>query len=166
MPSAIFTTWTTYGTWLPGDGRGWFTHGRLRSPDHLLRFESALRMRDDAIWLDPERRALIEKTIADHCVIRNWALLAVNCRTNHVHVVVVAPGRPIDVPREQFKAWCTRRLDEQEEAAGSSPREEWWTQRGWDVYLDYEEAVEMAVSYVRDCQNHPLREFKERDLGR
>ena len=22
-PLAYFLTWTTYGTWLPGDGRGW-----------------------------------------------------------------------------------------------------------------------------------------------
>jgi hypothetical protein len=36
-------------------------------------------------------------------------LHAVNCRSNHVHVVVTANRDPDEV-REQFKAWCTRRL--------------------------------------------------------
>ena len=28
-PLAYFLTWTTYGTWLPGDERGWIEAGKL-----------------------------------------------------------------------------------------------------------------------------------------
>jgi len=115
MAIAFFSTWTTYGTWLPGDNRGWFTRGRgLQEPDLLRTFEAALRMTENAITLDDKQRGLIEETIADHCEIRKWTLHAVNCRTNHVHVVVTADERRIEVPREQFKAWGTRKLNDQQ----------------------------------------------------
>ena len=70
-------------------------------------------MTEDACILDLEQRRLVEKTIADHCRIRGWELHAVNCRTNHLHVVVTA-DRDADTVREQFKAWCTRKLKEQQ----------------------------------------------------
>jgi REP element-mobilizing transposase RayT len=68
-------------------------------------------MTEDACSLDNEQRKLVETTIADHCRIRGWYLHTVNCRTNHVHVVVTASRDPDEV-REQFKAWCTRKLKE------------------------------------------------------
>src|SRR5437762_11152948 len=135
MAIAFFSTWTTYGTWLPGDPRGWYHHGRgLREPDALLRFEATLVMTESAVTLAADERRLVEKTIVDHCAIRGWLLHAVNCRSNHVHVVVTAADRAIEAPREQFKSWCTRKLKEFD-----SLRKNWWTQRGWDNYIDDEE---------------------------
>ncbi len=113
-PLGYFLTWATYGTWLPGDDRGWieYRHGwQLPSPARKL--EAEARMTEDACILDTEQRALVDKTIADHCRIRGWQLHAVNCRTNHLHVVVSANLHPDEI-RKQFKAWCTRRLKELE----------------------------------------------------
>jgi REP element-mobilizing transposase RayT len=153
MAIAFFSTWTTYGTWLPGDPRGWYQRGRgLREPDALRHFEAALRMAERALTLDAEQRRLVEKTIADHCAIRKWVLHSVNCRSNHVHVAVTAPGRKIEVPREQFKAWCTRRLKELEQARRSLVRENWWTERGWDEYIDDEDALADVNIYVLEGQ--------------
>src|SRR5262249_54587836 len=103
-----------------------------------------------ALTLDPEQRRLVEKTITEHCAIRKWALHSVNCRSNHVHVAVTAPGRKIEVPREQFKAWCTRRLKEQSRAPVL--RDNWWTDRGWDEYIDDEEGLFNVNVYVLDGQ--------------
>jgi REP element-mobilizing transposase RayT len=153
MAIAIFSTWTTYGTWLPGDERGWYQRGRgLQGPDARLRFEAALRLTEAAITLDPDQRRLVEQTVAAHCAIRSWLLHAVNCRSNHVHVVVTAAVRKIELPREQFKAWCTRRLKEREQSAASAVRESWWTERGWDEYIDDEEALAIVIAYVREGQ--------------
>jgi REP element-mobilizing transposase RayT len=156
MAIAFFHTWTTYGTWLPGDARGWFKRGRgLQTPDAMRELEASLIMTEDALVLDEEQRRIVEKTIADHCRIRDWELHAVNCRTNHVHVVVTA-DRDILVVREQFKAWCTRKLKEHQRAmAGNNPtepREKWWTQRGWDEYVDDEDALAATVTYVAEGQ--------------
>ncbi len=149
MAIAIFTTWTTYGTWLPGDDRGWFQNGRIKSPNELRNLVSQLRLTSQPITLTPPQRQLIEKTIIDHCAHRGWLLHAVNCRTNHVHAAATAPNYKINIPREQFKAWCTRRLNEQ-----FTPQQNWWTQRGWDKYIDDEKSLETIVSYINDCQDH------------
>jgi REP element-mobilizing transposase RayT len=158
MVIAYFSTWTTYGTWLPGDDRGWFQRGKgWQEPNRKQAFAAALRMREDAIVLDPDQRRLVQKVIADHCAIRGWGLHSVNCRTNHVHVVVTALDRPIEIPREQFKSWCTRRLKEFEQVRRTAGkpiivRENWWTERGWDVYIDDEDELTEVDGYVLEGQ--------------
>ncbi len=152
MAIAIFTTWTTYGTWLPGDERGWYKHGEgVRDPDQLRKFAVSLLMNERAISLDLDQRRIVEETIVEHCTIRNWVLHAVNCRTNHVHAVVTAPNRDIEVPREQFKAWCTRKLKLRENPM-CPIRENWWTDRGWDEYIDDDASLAGVIEYVMERQ--------------
>ena len=160
-PLGYFLTWTTYGTWLPGDERGWVESGKGFQPsDPVRKLEAEARMTEDACRLDGEQRLLVATTIADHCRIRGWELHAVNCRSNHVHVVVSANRAPDDV-RDQFKAWCTRRLKEQERARRSASsraeatcpvRTKWWTDGGSRRRLWTEESLEAAIRYVRDGQ--------------
>ncbi len=57
MAIAYFSTWTTYGTWLPGDERGWFSrNGGLRAADLMRKLEASLRMTDQAVTLDTDQR--------------------------------------------------------------------------------------------------------------
>jgi REP element-mobilizing transposase RayT len=157
MAIAYFSTWTTYGTWLPGDERGWFQRcDGIQPPDRLRELESSLHMTEDAVTLDPVQRRLVKKTIRDHCAIRNWTLHAVNCRTNHVHVADTAMDRGIEIPREQFKSWCTRKLKEDERAnprPNSLERKNWWTQRGWDLFIDDEEHLAAVIEYILHGQD-------------
>lgn len=157
MAIAYFSTWTTYGTWLPGDQRGWFRRARgYQEPNLLRELEAALRLTEGAVTLDGDQRRLVEKTIADHCRIRQWLLHAVNARSNHVHVVVTAADRDIKTPREQFKTWCTRKMMERDRlllADRQIPaRANWWTERGWDEYIDDENDLADVIGYVRDGQ--------------
>ena len=152
-PLAHFLTWATYGTWLPGDERGWIEYRRgWQLPDPARKLEAEAKMTEDACRLDADQRRLVEQQVAETCAIRGWQLHAVNCRSNHVHVVVTAAVRKIELPREQFKAWCTRRLKEREQSAASAVRESWWTERGWDEYIDDEEALAIVIAYVREGQ--------------
>jgi REP element-mobilizing transposase RayT len=160
-PLGYFLTWSTYGTWLPGDERGWIEYRQgWKPPDPIRKLEAEARMTEDACILNTEQRRLVEKTIADHCRIRHWHLHAVNCRTNHLHVVVTAevPPKRIQI---QFKAWCTRRLKEWERAHRRSPhdhrplREHWWAERGSRRYINDEDSLLEAILYVRDYQDHP-----------
>lgn len=113
-PLAFFLTWTTYGSWLPRDERGWVEKpGRFREPDAKREQSARECMTEPELTLDTQQRDIVEKTIADQCCIRGWHLHAVNCRTQHVHVVVTAPNRDPDDVMDQFKAWCTRHLKEQ-----------------------------------------------------
>jgi len=165
LPGALayFLTWSTYGTWLPGDERGWVEY-RLgwQLPDPLRKLEAEARMTEEACVLSGPQRQVVETTIADHCQIRRWLLHAVNCRTNHLHVVLTADRHP-DVVREQSKAWCTRRLKEHEQASNANPtsyrestkpiRENWWAERGSKRFINDQESLEAAILYVRDGQD-------------
>lgn len=94
-PLAYLLTWTTYGTWLPGNARGWTDKNKGKQPPDAAREAAARRrMTESACVLADEQRRLVEATIAEHCRRRRWELHAVNCRTNHVHVVVAAPLDP------------------------------------------------------------------------
>jgi REP element-mobilizing transposase RayT len=151
-PLAYFLTWTTYGTWLPGDDRGWVQSGRgVQQPDSRREEISRRRMTESACVLDHQQRQLVEETIRAHCKFRNWHLWGVNCRTNHVHVVVTAREHP-KVVMGQFKAWCTRRLKQRSADLGQASRENWWTEDGSKRYLNDEASLEGAVRYVLEGQ--------------
>src|ERR671935_1584540 len=80
-PLAYFLTWTTYGTWLPGDERGWVAKpGQIQPGDWQTELDNAGRMSEPSFQLTSEQRQIVAKTIAEHCRIRAWTLHAVNCR--------------------------------------------------------------------------------------
>ncbi len=163
-PLAYFLTWPTYGTWLPRDERGWVEYRQgWQLPDPARQREAQARMTEDACLLNQEQRQLVESTIADHCRVREWTLYAVNCRSNHVHVIVAGNREPQEI-REQFKAWCTRRLKalQQErlrprsahDASAAAIRENWWAERGSALDINDEEGLEAVIHYVREAQDH------------
>jgi hypothetical protein len=69
---AYHITWTTYGTWLPGDARGWIKTGAwgIQAPDPKREKDAGERMEESSVVLTPDQRALVEGTIRDHCRIR------------------------------------------------------------------------------------------------
>src|SRR4030095_12140949 len=90
-PIGYFLTWVTYGTWLPGDARGWVEYrGGWQLPDPILELEAAARMSEEACRLKAYKRKAVEDQVAETCRHRGWHLYVVNCRTNHIHVVVAA----------------------------------------------------------------------------
>jgi len=148
-PIAYFITWTTYGSWLPGDERGWWRKGgKLQSTNMLIQSMAADDMKEQAFRLNSEQRRVVEETITRHCEIRSWVLHAVNVRSNHVHVVVTAPGYAPETVRDQLKAWCSRRVK-----ATRSSRKRFWTEGASCRWINREEQLEAAIAYVRDAQD-------------
>ena len=148
-PIAFFLTWVTYGTWLPGDSRGWveYRHG-WQLPDPVRELEAAARMSEDACRLTDEQRSAVEAQIRETCQHRGWHLHAVNCRSNHVHAVISAGDTPPKKIRRDVKAWATRRLKEFE-----AERENWWAERGSIRWIYNGDGLEAAITYVLDSQD-------------
>jgi REP element-mobilizing transposase RayT len=147
---AYFLTWVKYGTWLPGDSRGWIEYQRgwqLSAP--ALELEVAARMTEGACRLTQEQRSLVEQQIEATCSHRHWLLHAVNCRSNHVHVVVSAAGVSAKRIRSDLKSWTSRILKREYDAE----RENWWAERGSIRFLYDKEALEAAVVYVAEAQD-------------
>ncbi len=155
-PVAYFITGTCYGTWLHGDDRGSvdkehnLPESPLLNPNAPRRDWEATKLKGSSIILDSKSRAIVHKTIEDHCRIRRWGLHAVNVRTNHVHVVVTAPDVPPERVLNEFKVWSTRRLRGADMYLDS---ERIWTRHGSTRYLNNRIGLERAIQYVLEQQD-------------
>lgn len=154
MPLAYLITWTTYGTWLHGDGRGSVddAHNKFgkprAAPDPARLAAQRGALAGEPFTLTAASRRVVQDTIRRHCAVRKWMLLELNVRTNHVHAVVSAPVDP-DRVLSQFKSWWTRLLRENGLAG---PRQSVWTEGGSTRYLWDDASVARAREYVRDEQ--------------
>jgi REP element-mobilizing transposase RayT len=79
--------------------------------------------------LRSNHRKVVCDVIVRHCNIRQWRLLGLHVRTNHVHCVVQASD-PIDQVMKEFKSWATRTL----RPNGQMPPSV-WTQGGSCKYI-------------------------------
>jgi len=145
----LFITWTTYGTWLPGDRRGgrkW--RAGQQQPQPLLEAWCRDRMKHEPVLLSLEHRRAVEDVCRRHAEIRGWELHAINVRSNHVHIAVRTTAEPRKV-RDQFKANATRVL------RGHSPpitTSRVWT-RGGDIEIIDEDMLEQVVLYINETQD-------------
>ena len=136
-PRAYFLTWTTYGTWLPGDGRGSVNashnvYGDEFAPaDTRRRTANAARLAHRPFRLGHSARLVVRDAIIEHCAFRGWELVSLNVRSNHVHVVVRS-DLPPDGTAAKLKSRATRVLRERGVVAAAQPV---WTERGSGRYL-------------------------------
>ena len=149
-PIAFFITIATYGTWLPGDERGWieYQHG-WQLPDPVRKVEAKAKMSEDACVLTRAQRDAAEEQVMETCSVRNWLLHEVNCRTNHIHVVVTAQHTHPKKVRADLKAWCTRKLRQ----LPMESRQNWLADRGSIRWIFNEEQLLRVIAYVRDGQD-------------
>jgi REP element-mobilizing transposase RayT len=150
-PIGFFLTWVTYGTWLPGDPRGWVEYRKgWKLPDPVRELEAAARMRENACRLSEQQRLAVEQQITETCRHRGWQLHAVNCRSNHVHVVVSAANVASKRVRATLKAWATRCL-----TAFDPLRENWWAEGGSVRWIFNDADLQSATTYTLDAQDGP-----------
>ncbi len=154
-PITYFITWTTYGTWLPGDSRGWrkAKHGE-QTPQPLLEQWCRDQLKETPVVLTAEQRRKVEEVCCRHAAIRGWALHAVSARSNHVHLAVTADEAPIKV-RDQFKANATRVL---REPPNEITHEKIWTRGGDIEIVDGEDNLEQVVIYITEAQDRMDRD--------
>ena len=174
-------TWTTYGTWLPGDERGFVSPvpvsenetGGLRPPlavetkrvlhnaprsavdrdvPELLKASRNLLKGPPVFLRKPQADALLEQ-FHETADRRRWQLLAVAIMRAHLHVVVGVPcdPNPDDLLRD-LKSYGSRRLNRD---FGRPRSETWWTESGSKRIKRGDDAIVGAVRYVAD-QDKPL----------
>lgn len=154
-------TSTTYGTWLPGDERGFVSPVRNAQGESVLhnqpqtewdqnlpqlsRFAES-RMFANAVWLNSPQANQVLEQFSQTASAKDWLLVAGAVMSNHFHPVVSVPGDPEPSTLLQaFKAYASRRLNGD---AGVNARKRWWTQSGSRRKLPDEEAVAAAVRYT------------------
>jgi hypothetical protein len=76
--------------------------------------------------------------------------------------VVSSKAHP-KIIRAQLKAWCTRRLNEQQadlRVPVEERRSNWWAERGSIRWIYRESDLAAAIDYVLDQQDNPHRFIK------
>ncbi|MGB7200699.1 MAG: transposase [Pyrinomonadaceae bacterium] len=162
-PIAYFITFRTYGSWLHGDERGSVNrhHNRYGTskiqPEPKWHEKNTKRLLSEPVVLNARQRACVKRAIKETCRVRRWSILALNIRTNHVHVVVTALGKPPGIVLNAFKANSTRLMRERNYwKSEKSP----WVDKGSTRYLWNEKSVILACNYVTVGQGDDLPEFE------
>ena len=110
-----FLTFRTYGSWLPGDERGWVARDGqgLQAPRPHLKAHCSRAMRQPPMIFPSEMRSFIDSVIREYCQRRGWRVIALSVRSNHVHLLLYA-NRPALTAMAQIKAAVTTSLRREE----------------------------------------------------
>ncbi len=152
-PLAYFLTWRTYGTWLPGDKRGWVTDQTnvfgqpMHRADHRRMAEAEGLLDGPPVVLDDSQRRVVDAAIRQACSARGWKMGALNVRTNHVHVVVGSSDSLPSRVMTYLKARSTKALAD---AGHPTPRP--WARAGSHRIVWNETALAAVVNYVLNRQ--------------
>ena len=155
-PLALFITWTVYGTFLPGDVRGWRHRAKgAHTASHRLEKWHRDRLNHDVVLLNSEMRVVAKSALLEACRIRQWTTWAVNVRSNHVHVVLTAPDYAPTVVRDQLKAKATRDLRQCFDIWKDRPV---WSAKGDIEFMDTEKDIDDCAIYVLEAQDRKDRD--------
>ena len=166
---------TFYGTWLPGDERGFVGRVRDARPDDPaspfrfvhdmpgtpydedipgLEWASSELMKGDPIYINLAQAEVLAEQFRETAGHRDWTILALAIMANHIHIVVRVKGDP--PPKKilgDFKAYGSRALTKQ---FGRPASATWWTYGGSKRKLKDEQAIAAAIYYVLIRQYNPL----------
>jgi len=136
-------TWTTYGTWLQGDKRGYVKDGEVLGEDRRLYEANQGRLKGRARRLDKRDKIVVRDAILSEAKRLGQEILAIAVCSNHVHVVVTCIDEPLEVAVARY-----------EKAGGVALRETGlegriWT-RGYDKRFCFDEAsLQERIRYVQ-----------------
>jgi len=120
-------TWTTYGTWLPGDDRGFvgkqldadgapFMHNTPGTPydrhEPLLFRAMEMTLKGPPIYLVLDQASALIDQFLETAGYRQWMVLATAVMRSHVHIVTGVPGDP-DPEKllQSYKSYGSRTLN-------------------------------------------------------
>ena len=155
-------TWTTYGTWLPGDERGYVSKtltgkGVIRTPNRpgepyaynhgLTEHAAREKLKRPPVYLTT-RQAMIAVAAMEEAGTRNRIkILAGSFMKDHCHVIVDVdnPSRGLNV----LKGASGHALSHSESTKGLP----WWTSSGKKDHILTERHLAAAIAYVRKQKN-------------
>ncbi len=159
-------TWTTYGTWLPGDRRGFVSPVRTISGElelhnipgtpvdtdmPLLREHARSRMLGPPVWLTSAQAEVALSQFHETAAYRADELFAAAIMANHIHLVIGAKeSRTSSAILGDLKSYASRVLNRRFARPASGT---WWTESGSKRHLSNSSALESAIEYVRRQQS-------------
>jgi REP element-mobilizing transposase RayT len=160
-PFALFITWTTYGTWLPGDPRGYVSNTLMETgryapkqnqrgqpisrgnPQTLAAAQKA--QKHDTVWLLPQHAITVAEALKNAAAARHWHIIRAAVMAGHVHTLTAKCPDDGPAVRRILKGVSNAALCA---AAGHPGR--WWTRGGSGRYLHSQRSLEAVEEYIRN----------------
>jgi REP element-mobilizing transposase RayT len=158
-------TWTTYGSWLPGDPRGfvspvpdprggWTIHnapGTAYDRERpALEERARSRLKGPEVVFDEARARVVVGAINEAVASHGLKVPAASVMRTHVHVVVSSFEHDGSASLRLFKGVASRRLSQ---AFGQPAGGTWWTRHGSCRLLADAAAISAGVRYVVEQRN-------------
>jgi len=137
-------TWTTYGTWLQGDERGYVKNGQTCHGNKALMQRNEKSQSQDMVKLSRNQQQVVRKAIAEEAELQDQRIYALSIQSNHVHIVAEYTRQPISKIVAYYKKSARLAL----KAAGHNGK--LWT-KGYDKRFCFDRtALEQRIKYVQD----------------
>jgi REP element-mobilizing transposase RayT len=81
-------TFTTYGSWLQGDKRGYINGGEELEPNHLLEEANKKLLTKEPVILTKIQRKMVEDAIYAKAEELDQKILSLSVCSNHTHIVI------------------------------------------------------------------------------
>ncbi|MEM9790029.1 MAG: hypothetical protein AAF842_06445 [Planctomycetota bacterium] len=108
---ATMITTTTYGSWLPGDLRGYVDDGRVLPPDPAKLNHARELMKGDPVRLNADEQSIAFDALLSACDEYNYRLLAVSIESWHAHILLHHGHEPVSTTAARLKAAVRVALD-------------------------------------------------------
>jgi hypothetical protein len=98
-----FATTTAYGTWLPGDLRGYVRKGVILPADAKLLELSRQQLKGKAVYFSLHERALLFEALVEGCAEFHYRLSDVAIESWHLHWILFHGDEPIEKAMGRLK---------------------------------------------------------------
>ena len=96
-------TFTTYGTWLQGDAKGFVTDGEVRGENIALKKSNIRNLTKAAVRLGRREKEIVKDAIIEAAKRFEQKILAIAAYSNHIHIVCEYVDVPINVIAGYYK---------------------------------------------------------------
>ncbi len=147
MIIAYMLTWTTYGTWLQGDRRGWVKNGEILRPNESLESVNRGQMKFGQTVLTKEQRISAVEAIMNEADGLKQKIFALAVCSNHIHLAAENINLPVGRVVSHYKNAARLILQEQ----GFNGK--LWSQ-GFDKrYCMNEKELAAKIAYICEHKN-------------
>jgi REP element-mobilizing transposase RayT len=140
-------TWTTYGSWLQGDERGYVKDGRILHGDKKLVELCEKFQKGHTVKLRRNEKDIVREAILNEAERIGYTIEALAVCSNHIHLVARYFPEPIGQIVSRFKNVTTSALRKHGRAGRV------WT-RGFDKRFCFDnEDLDRRIQYVKNHNN-------------
>jgi len=140
-------TWTTYGSWLPGDKRGYVENGQILPGDKQILKRNRDRQKSPTVKLKARQKKIVQAVILAEAERIGHKIDALVVYANHVHLLARPHTESMEKIVNRYKSITTRAMWEQ----GREGRI--WT-KGYDKRFCFSE--EEIIRRIKYIQNHKI----------